>query len=214
MKKSKEKLYLKVPTSIVRNDDFHITSDEFILYSLLCYFYFRKYREKEIVLNLRYVKEFFGIKDNRVLKNRLNKLNDYKLIENRICTLPRKNELTIVLNNNLYNSHDVFTLISTELFDLFKEGKINTHAFRLLMYYKSHINLHNNNCYCFVGYETLVTKLKASKSTIFEANSQLKKERLIKVSKHKLEPAYEYNDLDKLIYTRYNNHYYVTNRLH
>ena len=214
MKQSKEKLYLKVPSSIVRNDDFYLSNDEFMLYSLLCYFYFRKYGQKEIILNIRYVKEFFGIKDNRVLKNRLNKLNDHNLIENRISIIPRRNEMPIIFNDNLYNSYDVFTLISTEVFELYEAGKINQHAFRLITYYKSHINKSMNNNYCFVGYDTLVTKLKASKTTILEANKMLKNEKLIKVVKHKLEPTYEYSSLDKLIYNKYNNHYYVAERLH
>ena len=149
MKKGKEKLYLKVPSSIVRNDDFYLSNDEFMLYSLLCYFYFRKYGQKEIILNIRYVKEFFGIKDNRVLKNRLNKLNDHNLIENRISIIPRRNEMPIIFNDNLYNSYDVFTLISTEVFELYEAGKINQHAFRLITFYKSHINKSMNNNYCF-----------------------------------------------------------------
>jgi hypothetical protein len=93
--------------------------------------------------------------------------------------------------------------------------EISEHAFRLLFYYKSHINLKDNKKlnYCFVGIETLKLKLKMGSDTIHQANDSLKKNKLIQIVRHKLETTYEYDENDELIFDRYNNHYIVNPNL-
>ena len=71
----KEKTYLKVPTSVIRNDDFSITADEFLLYARLCFLYFRSYKSKEFTVDTYKHRAYLKIADNRTLKNRLNKLS-------------------------------------------------------------------------------------------------------------------------------------------
>lgn len=212
--KTEEKIYLKVPTKIVRNEDFYITADEFLLYARLCYLYFRSYKRKEFTINIKRMIEFLKIKDNRTFKNRFNKLHKLNLIENKITTLPKNNELEIVFNDELYNSYKSFTMMSAEIFNYYRSCKINCYSFRLIMYYKSHINKHNNAHFCYTGYATLSTRLKISNSTIQESNDQLVQNKLIKIKRHKLQPTYEYSELDELVYNRYNNHYYVSEFLH
>ena len=165
-------------------------------------------------MDVNKLKKFLKISDNRTLKAKLNNLYKHNLIENKIESLPRKKEIIIVFNDELYNSFKQFTFISADLFDLYKEEKINCDGFRLIMYYKSHINRKTGNNYCFVGYATLATRLKISNSTIQEANNKLLKEKLLKIEINKLEPTYEYNEQDEIIFTKYNNHYYVAESLH
>ena len=212
--KKEGNLYLKVPNKMIRNKDINISSDEFLLYSRICYLYFRSYKQKEFTVNLLKMKDLLRFADNRTLKSRLNKLYKYGLIENHITELPRNHQLTIVFNDDLYNSQNGFTLINSNVFEAVKESKINSHAFRLLLYYKSHINLQTDNKFCFVGYQTITAHLKLNSVKIKEANEQLKKAGMIKIVKHKLEPTYEYDHDDELVYNRYNNHYYVADRLH
>ena len=153
--------------------------------------------------------------DVRTLKKYLNNLYRNKLIHNEIKTFPKRGNLTIQFNGEIYNSGEHFTLISAKLFNYFENGQINEYAFRQAIYYKSHINPKEvNRNFCFVSYSKLSDTLKISKTKIKEANDQLRKSKLIKVVSHKLEPTYEYDEKDEMTYDRYNNHYYVADCLH
>jgi predicted transcriptional regulator len=213
----KKKLYVKVPTYIVRNEEFYLSNDEFILYARLCFLYFRNYQEKEIELDHKKLKNFLNINDTRTFKNRLKRLHTLGLIENEITKLPTKGTLKIIFNEKVYEEDKPFTLMSTELFTYYRNEQINEYAFRQVFYFKSHINMNDkeqDRSFCFVGFETLAERLKVSNTKINEANEQLKKAKLIKIKKHVLEENGEYNENDELVFTRYNNHYYVHSSMH
>ncbi|QNG59432.1 hypothetical protein H4O14_16770 [Bacillus sp. PAMC26568] len=214
---AKKKLYVKVPTGIVRNEKDYLSNDEFLMYSRLCFLYFRNYQNKEIELDHKSFMQFLKISDTRTFKNRLKKFYKLGLIENEIIKLPTKGNLVIVFNEKVYEEDKHFTMMSTELFSYWKNDQINEYAFRQVFYYKSHINMDDkerDRTYCFVGFETLVNRLKISKTKIVEANEQLKKAKLIKVKIHQIQNTNEYDESDELVFTRYNNHYYVANNLH
>ncbi|MFD4819290.1 hypothetical protein [Peribacillus butanolivorans] len=59
----------------------------------------------------------------------------------------------------------------------------------------------------------MTKRFRISKTKVEEANKQLKKAKLLKIVKHKLEPTHEYVD-DELQYDRFNNHYFVADILH
>lgn len=154
------------------------------------------------------------IGDSRTLKNRLNTLYKANLIGNKVDILPRKGKMTILFNEAVRSSETFFTQINADVFNYL--DKINHHAFRLLFYYKSHINFKEDRRldYCYVGRETLKVRLKMGSSTIQEANEQLTKNKLIKITKHMLERREEdYDDNNELIFDRYNNHYSVTEKM-
>lgn len=213
---TKKKLYVKIPSSVVRNEDFYLSNDEFLVYSRLCFLFFRNYQEKEIDIDHKKLMQFLKISDTRTFKNRLKNLYKVGLIENEITKLPTKGNMKIIFNDKVFGEDKHFTWLSAEVFSYFRNDQIDQYAVRQLFYYKSHINMDDkekDRSFCFVGFETLIDRLKISKSKIVDANEQLKKTKLIKVKKHKLAPTYEYDD-DELVYDRYNNHYYVANFLH
>lgn len=206
------KLYIKIPTHIVRNEDYYLSNDEFILYARLCFLYFRTYQQKEIMLDHRKLMNFLKIIDSRTFKNRMNGLYKKGLIENEISKLPTKGETTIIFNDTVYHADGHFTMLSAEVFTYFVQDQIDEYAFRQLFYYKSHINKNNDKNFCFVGYETLVKRLKVSKSKITEANEKLLKVKLIKVVKHEIKEE-GYDENDELVFSKYNNHYFLAGSL-
>jgi hypothetical protein len=203
-------MHVQVPTYIVRNEEIHISNDAFLLYVRLCYLYFRNYQQEEMKVDHKKLMCNLGIYDTRTFKKRLTELSKVGLIHNEIISLPRKGEITILFNGEvLKNGH--FTMMDCKLFDYLEH--INEHAFRLLFYYKSHINKKENKHYCFVGIEILKVKLKMGSDTINKANELLVKCKLLKIHKHKIETTYTYDEKDELIFDKYNNHYIVDEKL-
>lgn len=207
-------MHIQIPTNVIRNEDMYINNDEFLLYVRLSYLYFVNNQNEEIKLNHKKLMGKLNIGDSRTFKSRLNKLHKVNLIRNKIDKLPRKDELIILFNSDILSQSKHFTMMNVSIFDYM--DKISPHAYRLLFYYKSHINKDDKERkidYCFVGVETLKNKLKMGGHTIKLANDELVENELIKIVKHKLTTNYEYNIADELIFDRYNNHYYVTEKM-
>lgn len=209
---NKSKLYIKIPTNIIRNEDIFISNDVFLLYTRLSFLYFRNYRNPEIKVDHKKLMINIGITDTRTLKKRLNVLFELKLIEHKIEKLPRRGEVTILINKKIIDESSNFTLMNAKIFNMI--DYLDEDCIRLLFYYKSHItkkDIHKQ--YCFVGYETLRTRLKIGNVAIQKANEKLKKAKLIKIEKHELKHDNEYGEEDELIYNKFNNHYIVSREL-
>jgi len=205
-----KKIRVRVPTDIVRNEGVYLSNQDFLLYSRLCFLYFRNYQEEELQLDHRKLMYKLNIYDTRTLKKRLHNLYDAGLIHNKIDTFPKRKPLSIIMNGSKIKKSKHFTQINAEIFDKIEE--INEHSFRLLFYYKSHINLSDkkkDRSYCFVGYDTLSKRLKMGRDTISTANTLLKKNKIIHIEKHSLSHDDSYDENDELIYDRYNNHYRI-----
>ena len=214
---TKKKLYVKVPTKVVRNEEDYLSNAEFVLYARLCFLYFRNFQDKEITLDHKELMRFCKVNDTRTLKSRLKKFYKLGLIEEEVSKLPTKGYLTIIFSEKVFGEDEHFTMLNADIFNYWKNDQIDEYAFRQVWYYKSHINLHDterDRSFCFVAMETLADRLRISKGKVHDANNQLKKLKLIQVVKHKLETNYEYNEADELVFTKYNNHYYVANSLH
>lgn len=209
----KKNLHVRVPTNVVRNTNVQIGNGEFQLYVRLCYLYFKNYGNEEITVDHKKLMKNLAISDTRTLKKRFNNLFKSKLIKNSVEKLPRKGRITIEFNSHMLSSEH-FTQMNLKIFEYI--DKIDEHAFRLLFYYKSHINKDDkerDRSFCYVGFDTLSNNLKISSKTISNANEILKKEKLIKVEKHNLGTDYQYGEDNELIYDRYNNHYRVNNEM-
>jgi len=204
-------MHVQVPTYIVRNENIFLTNEEFLLYARLCFLFFKNYKNEEIKVDHKKLMGKLLIGDSRTLKQRLNSLHKNNLIHNVIDKLPRKGEMVILFNENILKDSVHFTMMNTDIFNYV--GEINPHAFRLVFYYKSHINLKENKTYCFVGVETLKHRLKMGGHTIKLANDELVGNKLITVTKHKLHNTESYNDEDELIFDRYNNHYTINKKM-
>lgn len=203
-----------MPTNVIRNDGLFIDNGTFLLFARLCLLYFKNYRNPEIKIDHKKLMRNTLIHDTRTLKKRLGILYKVGLIENEIATLPKKEQIVILLNEKMIKDQQ-FTKMSIKAFDCLLNEDINEHSFRLLFYYKSHINLSADKKlnYCFVGIETLKVRLKMGSDTISEANKELKKNKLIKIVRHKLKHDDTYDENDELIYDKFNNHYIVNEEL-
>lgn len=213
---TKKKLFVKIPSSIVRNEETYLSNDEFVLYARLCFLYFLNYQDKKIELDHKSLMRFLKISDTRTFKRRLKKLYQLGFIDDEVTKLPTKGNLIIQFNETIYDDDKHFTKLDASIFNYWSFDKIDEYAFRQVFYYKSHINKDDkerDRSFCFVGYDTLVKRLKISKTKINDANNQLESAGLLKIVPHKLETDYSYNDNDELIFTRYNNHYYLDNAL-
>lgn len=214
----KDKLFVKVPTSIVRNEEIYISNDEFILYARLCFLHFRNYGGEQMQVDHKKLMSFCHMSDTRTFKKRLKALYEANLILNEVNKLPTKGALTIEMNDDYFKEGVPFTKLSVKIFSYFNNGqpdtqpdnRIDEYAFRQIFYYQSHINTKmRDRSFCFVGYETLAERLKISRTKIKEANKQLKKLKLVKIEKHQLHNTEGYDDNNELVFTRYNNHYTV-----
>lgn len=213
----KKKLYVHVPTHIVRNEDIYLNNDEFAMYTRLCFLQFRNLKEKGNVLEVdhRKLMNFLKITDTRTFKKRINYLHSLDLIKNNIEKVPTKGNINIVFNESMAEGK-TFTKLSASIFTYFNNDQIDTYAFRQIFYYKSRIDKKldgNGHDYCFSDFESMTKRFCISRLKVEEANKQLKKAKLLKIVKHKLEPTHEYVD-DELQYDRYNNHYFVADILH
>lgn len=214
----KKKLYVHVPSHIVRNEDIYLNNEEFTMYTRLCFLHFRNPKEKGNVLEIdhRKLMNFLKITDTRTFKKRVNHLHSLDLIKNEFEKVPTKGKINITFNDSVIAESENFTKLSASIFTYFNNDQIDTYAFRQIFYYKSRINKNlegNGHGYCFSGFESMTKRFRISKSKVEEANKQLKKAKLLKIVKHKLEPTHEYVD-DELQYDRYNNHYFVADILH
>lgn len=131
-------MHVQIPTYIVRNDDISISNGDFMLYARLCLLHFKNYSNDEIKVDHKKLMDNLNISDTRTLKRRLESLFNLGLILNRPATMPRKGKTVILFNSNVKSKGNNFTMINAEIFNYI--DVINEHAFRLLFYYKSHIN--------------------------------------------------------------------------
>lgn len=207
----KTKQFVKIPTKIVRNEDIYLSNGDFLLYARLCYLYFRNYHHEEITVDHKKLMCNSGIYDTRTFKKRMGNLYNSKLIKSNLDKLPKRKGITIQFNGEIFND-EYFTMMNSDVFTY----ELSEHAFRLLFYYKSHINVKDDDrdrSFCFVGYDTLMERLKMGSATIKSANDELVKLNLIKIERHKLGHDYSYSEDDELIFDRYNNHYKLNSNL-
>ncbi|MCY8085136.1 hypothetical protein MOC02_18145 [Bacillus inaquosorum] len=208
-------LFVKVPSSVIRNEKFYISNQEFSLYANLCYKHFRNGNKEEIVLDHKKLMNELKINDTRTLKKRFNALHKYGLINNKIDKLPTKGYLSIFFNSEAKNEGN-FCKMNPSIFTYFKNEQIDENGVRLAFYYKSHINPNDKRRidYCYVSFEVLKSRLKMGNTTIIEANKSLKKAKLLKIVKHKLEDTGSYDENDALIFDKWNNHYHILSPLY
>lgn len=207
-------MHVKVPTNIIRNEDVHLSNGSFMLYVRLCLLYFKNHRKGELKVSHKKLMTNTGIIDTRTLKKRLKELHSNGLMLNEIKTFPKKGEMLIHLNGKVIDECKHFTMMNLMIFNYIDQ--LDEHSFRLLFYYKSHINKDdkkNKRNFCFVGMNTLTERLKMAKKTIQAGNKLLVENKLIKIQKHKLEDSGTYDENDELIFEKYNNHYFIKDEL-
>jgi hypothetical protein len=205
---NKKKLIIQIPDEIIRNSIFNLDANTFATYTYLKFLYFRNYNESTIELDTKEVKRILNLTDNRTLKKCLNNLHKNDMLVDEVKNLPKRNPLTIQFIPDMFITEKFTQLPATILYKLKDMGSI---GLRLLFYYESYINRTEpiQKQFAFPGIETIAKDLHINKETVTEYNRILVKEKLIKITKHKLQPSGEFDELDRGLFTKYNHHYHV-----
>lgn len=203
--------FIKISTRVVRNEGLYIDNESFHLYVTLCRLYFLNNQNSELDINHKEVMRNLRISKNETFKKYINGLFKAGLIFDEVNNLPRRSTLPVRLNPEFLNDKP-FTQLSLNIFNAYNELGISVDSFRLVFYYKSHINLHEHGrdrSFCFVGIRTLTDRLKIGNEKVIAANNDLKKKKIIKIEKHLLKHDHEYDEYDQMINSRFNNHYKI-----
>lgn len=199
---SKEKrIWLQIPNEIIRNTGFNIDEKSFAIYAFLLFKKFQAFNNGEIDVLLKDIKFVTGITDNRTVKKCFSTLYNQGLIGN-IDKLPINKPLQIEMLQP-YKS-EYFTQIPLEL--LKSIDIVGVIGFRLMYYYESFINRKNvTKQFCYPSYENIQEDLGISNFSVTKYNKLLVKEKLITITKHKV----EYDPFGGSGLERFNNHYSV-----
>lgn len=201
----KNKLWLRVPTEIVRNIGFKIDEKSFAAYAFLLYKKFSALNKNSKILQIdqNVMKNNLGINDNRTLKRCFKVLYEQGLINKEISEFPTNGYLEVEL---LFPyKEDWYTQLPLDLLNRIKET--GHHGYRLMYYYESYINRKDiMKDFCYPSYIAIREDLKISNDTLTKYNNALKKLKLITIEKHKVQFD---NPLDEDRFTRFNNHYRI-----
>jgi hypothetical protein len=204
----KKKLIIQIPDEIIRNQNFKMDSNAFAVYSYLKFLMFRNYNSNELEIDHNQFKHKLYIADNRTLKKSFTLLHKERILLEYIDKFPTKGRLTLTFEPVPFETK-TFTQLPATVIN--KIEQIGTIGMRLLFYYESFINRKDepSKQFAFPSIETAAKSLGVNKETILAYNIILKKNKLLKVVKHELDWFGQYDDLDKPLFTKYNNHYFV-----
>lgn len=204
----KKKLVVQIPDEIIRNKGIELDTYSFTTYVLLKFLHFRNYNKDEMEIDHNHLKHKLYISDNRTLKKVLAILHMNQFILEYINRLPSRGSLKLTFDPIPFKSKKFTQLPITVLNKIEHIGNVGV---RLLFYYESFINRKEQlvKQFAFPGIETISSDLGLDQNTIIKYNTILKEHGLLKIDKHKLEHDFEYDDFGDLLFTKYNNHYYV-----
>lgn len=196
------KIWLHVPTEIVRNIGFNIDEKSFAVYAFLLHEKFKSYSDV-IQVDHNTLKSILQFKDNRTLKKCFKVIHEQGLIKSPVKKLPINKHLEVEL---LYPCReDWFTQLPVNL--LRRINDVGYTGFRLMYYYESYIDRSNIlKDFCYPSYITICEDLKIKNDKLSKHNNELKKLKLISITKHEV----QFDDpLDEDRFTKFNNHYKV-----
>ena len=201
-----KKLWLQIPTEVVRNIGFEIDEKAFAVYTSILFAKFKLSVPDNEVVKFKHseMKNLLHINDGRTIKKALMQLCEQGLIIWEQDNLPRNGGNLEITPLQPFKKN-WFTQLPINL--NLHIGDIGLIGYRLMYYYESHINRKIvTKDYCYPSYETIMEDLQISDKTLTKYNELLKKEKLITVTKHKVHFD---NPFDEGIFDRYNNHYRV-----
>jgi hypothetical protein len=207
MKPSKSTIQL--PNAIVKNDGFNLNGLDFVVVALLKYLFYKNKEDTCLVIDHKFIMNKLGIRDTRTLKAVFSSLYRNNIILNEVKKLPNKGLIELSLNIEIFKQQEShFTKLPTRLLDFI--SILTYTGYRLLYYYQSFINskiLKRN--YAFPGFEKICKDLGITDKTLDKYNKHLVKHKMLKIVKHELETDYSYDDDGKLLFHKFQNHYYV-----
>ncbi|MEK8208464.1 hypothetical protein NST41_22915 [Paenibacillus sp. FSL L8-0696] len=197
----------------VRNPN--ITANDFVLILYLKYMIWKLNNKYILEVSSDDMKRWTGLSD-KMLKKSLHNLFAQNYLLNEVGKRTPNKPVLLTINKENFDSEnrrdgEYFSSMPIKLLYALKDGKLNPKEVRFLYYLKSYINVKNKaKLFCYAGIDTrMKNELHMSKPTIIELHSELEKKKLISVTQHKWGTNYEYDDNDKLIHKRFNNHYFI-----
>jgi hypothetical protein len=197
--------YVQIPTTIVRNEDGHnITNNAFALCVILKNLAFTE-RTNALNITNQELKYRLGISDNRTIKDALVNLHENRLINEKYERLPIRSEMTLTLTE-----HDGMRFTQLPIGIISRLKGIGIIGLRLLFLYESYIQRKGAAIkqFAFPSFERISEILGISTATISKYNSQLEALGLLVIRRHNIKADSVYDEQDKLVFSRFNNHYY------
>jgi hypothetical protein len=205
------KQQIQIPTDTVRDPNLTENDFAFILYLKLVTWQCRERYTFEAAN--QDIKQYTRIADNKTIKKSLKNLYVHNYLLEPIEELKQNKPIRFVLNREKFDTKNrkedqKFTQLPAKILYALKDGKLNRKEVRLLYYLGSYINLQNPlKQFCFVSIERMTRELNMSENTIIKHYKLLEKKKLIEIDKHKLD--YGYEEDGTLIWSKYNNHYFL-----
>jgi predicted transcriptional regulator len=209
-----KKQYIKIRTDVVRDEN--ITANDFAIILYLKYMTWKtggKYRFEVLLSEL---KSFLNVADNKSLKPIYTSLYNNEYIIEPMKPLKPNTPILFVLNKNKFNTDDLsgdefFTHLPISILFGLKDGKIDKKEVRILYYLKSYINYTDSKKhFCYTGIEkTMTRELNMSEKTIPKYTKSLVDKKLINIERHVFKTEYQYDENGKLLFNKFNNHYYI-----
>ncbi len=207
---------IQIRTDVVRDTNLSVNGFALVLY--LKYLYWKTGNKSEFEAFASDIKDFLCISDNKTLKSIFIELYNLKYLTRQIEELKQNKPLLITLNKEKFltdsnkEETEYFAQLPINILYGMRDRKLDRKEVRILYYLKSYINYYTDNkkMYCYPGIETTMTKeLNMSKNTIPKYTKLLEGKGLISIEKNVLHTSYQYDDEGKLLFNRYNNHYYL-----
>ncbi len=200
----------------------------YVYCKLIQRYYVEKSRNPEkssntVEFNHKKLMQFCDIGDNRRFKKCLDLLYEKKLINTQIKVFPKQGTIQIELNTyfdkkkrekeNKKVHQYYFARLPVEILDSRILKIIGHTGIRLLFYYESYTRNNVLEAFAFTSLDTISKETGLSRNTIIKYNEILRKSKLLRIDKHKLEGtgAYVTNEFgdERAEFTKYNNHYRV-----
>lgn len=213
---------IQIPTQVVRSKKF--TASEFVLLAKILQAYYKQPgKEKPLTFSIDHKAFMYYLffKDNETFKKNLIGLFVKGVIEselydkeNQKIKLPRKGGLQLTINKLIIPAFNkergYFTQIPYYVLNREIIEAVGYVGVRLMYYYKSYINEREPlKQFCFVAETTTAEDLNITEKTVIKYNKFLKVKKFIKIEKHKLENSETYDENGKLLFEKYNNHYFL-----
>ncbi|ODA08154.1 hypothetical protein A7312_08995 [Paenibacillus polymyxa] len=211
---AKTRQSIRILSNCVR--DPNLNANDFCLILYLKYMVWKSGDKYEFMVSVSDMKMYLSVSDNRTIKSSFQNLYESEYLLNAIEEIKPNKPIMLTLNEYKFNTEirsekEFYTSLPINVLYGIKDGKLDRKEARLLYYIKSYINYSDpNKRYCYTGIEkTMKTELNMSSNTIPKYTKKLVDKKLIEIEKHNLSTSYQYDEEGNLIFTKYNNHYYI-----
>jgi hypothetical protein len=197
--------HVQIPNQVIRNPN--VSSLEFMIITKFKELEYENSSSEFFIHSKSHLKDVFRLNDNRTIKKSLNNIYEEGYLSKPV-TIDSHSIGKVILNNELLKVKSNFTQVYMSIMKYY--DSIGANGVRLLFYYESYINRKiTNNQFCYASIKTISAETGLNSKTIIKYNEILKKQKLLHIDKHKLGTEYRYDENDKVIFSKFNNHYSV-----